>query len=40
MEAKAFDFAIWCDSCVIGNGALKELTKRYGHMISGYGIDK
>jgi hypothetical protein len=32
--------AIWCGSCAVGNGALKELTKRYEHIISGYGIDK
>jgi hypothetical protein len=32
--------AIWCGSCVVGNGALKELTRRYEHIISGYGIDK
>jgi hypothetical protein len=32
--------AIWCGSCVVGNGTLKELTERYGHIISGYGIDK
>jgi len=24
----------------VGNGVLKELTKRYGHLIEGYGIDK
>jgi hypothetical protein len=48
MEAKAFEnvknqvgyCAIWCGSCVVGNGVLKELTRRYEHMISGYGIDK
>lgn len=32
--------AIWCGSCVVGNGTLKELTKRYEHLIDGYGIDK
>ena len=48
MEAKAFEnvknqigyCAIWCGSCVVGNGALKELTKKYAHIIDGYGIDK
>ncbi len=48
MEAKAFEnvknqigyCAIWCDSCVVGNGTLKELTKKYAHIIDGYGIDK
>jgi len=32
--------AIWCGSCVVGNGILKELTKRYEHIIEGYGVDK
>ena len=48
MEAKAFEnvknqigyCAIWCGSCVVGNGTLKELTKRYAHIIEDYGIDK
>jgi hypothetical protein len=48
LKAKAFEnvknqigyCAIWCGSCVVGNGILKELTERYGHIISGYGIDK
>jgi len=48
MEAKAFEnvknqigyCAIWCGSCVVGNGALKEPTKRYALIIGGYGIDK
>jgi len=48
MEAKAFEnvknqigyCAIWCGSCVVGNGTLKELTKRYEHIIGGYGVDK
>jgi len=47
MEAKAFEnvknqigyCAIWCGSCVVGNGALKELTKRYEHIIGSYGVD-
>jgi len=47
MGAKAFEnvknqvgyCAIWCGSCVVGNGTLKELTRRYEHIISGYGID-
>jgi thiol-disulfide isomerase/thioredoxin len=48
MKAKAFDnvksqigyCAIWCGSCVVGNGALKELTKEFNHIIESYGVDK
>lgn len=48
MKATAFEnvknqigyCAIWCGSCVVGNGSLKELTKRYEHIIGGYGIDE
>jgi len=29
---------IWCGSCVVGNGALRELTKRYADMIEAYGL--
>jgi hypothetical protein len=29
---------IWCGSCVIGNGALRELTKRYEEVIKRYGL--
>jgi hypothetical protein len=29
---------IWCGSCVVGNGALRELTKRYEEVIKGYGV--
>jgi hypothetical protein len=31
---------LWCGSCIVGNGTLRELTKRYEHLIAGYGIDK
>lgn len=31
---------IWCGSCIVGNGALKELTKRYAFVLEGYGINK
>jgi len=31
---------LWCGSCIVGNGALKELTKRYERLIKGYGVDK
>lgn len=48
MEAKAFDnvknqigyCGLWCGSCIVGNGSLRELTKRYEHIISGYGVDE
>ncbi len=30
---------IWCGSCIVGNGTLRELTKRYEDLIRGYGID-
>jgi hypothetical protein len=48
METKVFEnvknqigyCAIWCGSCVVGNGTLKELTKRYEHIIGGYGVDE
>jgi len=29
---------LWCGSCAVGNGTLKELTKRYEHIIKGYGV--
>jgi hypothetical protein len=29
---------IWCGSCVVGNGALRELTKRYKEVINNYGL--
>jgi len=31
---------IWCGSCVVGNGALRELTKRYEEIIRNYGLEK
>ena len=31
---------IWCGSCIVGNGTLKELTKRYEQLIKGYGVNK
>jgi hypothetical protein len=48
MGAKAFEnvktqigyCGLWCGSCIVGNGTLKELTKRYEHLIGGYGVDK
>jgi hypothetical protein len=29
---------IWCGSCVVGNGALAELTRRYGRLMDIYGL--
>jgi hypothetical protein len=29
---------IWCGSCAVGNGALREVTKRYAQMIKAYGL--
>ena len=29
---------IWCGSCVVGNGALRELTKRYEKLTKAYGL--
>lgn len=48
VENKAFEnvknqigyCGLWCGSCIVGNGTLKELTKRCEHLISGYGVDK
>ena len=31
---------IWCGSCVVGNGALRELTKRYEDMVKRYGLEE
>jgi hypothetical protein len=30
---------IWCGSCAVGNGALRELTKRYEDVVKGYGLE-
>ena len=48
METKAFEnvrnqigrCGIWCGSCVVGNGALRDLSKRCEHIIGGYGVDR
>ena len=29
---------IWCGSCVVGNGSLRELTKKYGELLGQYGV--
>lgn len=31
-------YGLWCGSCIVGNGTLKELTKRYEGLIKGYGV--
>lgn len=31
---------IWCGSCVVGNGVLRELTERYGEIIKNYGLEE
>jgi hypothetical protein len=31
---------VWCGSCVVGNGALRELTKRYEQVIKAYGLEE
>ena len=31
---------LWCGSCIVGNGSLKEVTKRYAHLIKGYGVNE
>lgn len=30
---------IWCGSCIVGNGMLGELTRRYDELIKGYGLE-
>ena len=30
---------IWCGSCVVGNGTLRELTRRYEEIIKAYGLE-
>lgn len=29
---------IWCGSCAVGNGVLKELTERYADVVDRYGL--
>lgn len=29
---------IWCGSCVVGNGALRELSRRYRQLVTDYGL--
>ncbi len=30
---------LWCGSCVVGNGTLRELTRRYKELIKAYGLE-
>jgi hypothetical protein len=30
---------IWCGSCVVGNGALREMTMRYEDVVKSYGLE-
>jgi hypothetical protein len=48
MKTKSFDnvkdqvgfCGIWCGSCVVGNGILKELTKEYELIVEKYGLEE
>jgi len=48
METKAFEnvknqigrCGIWCGSCAVGNGTMRDLAKRSEHVIEGYGVDE
>jgi len=31
---------IWCGSCIVGNGTLRELTRRYRELITAYSVDE
>ncbi len=31
---------IWCGSCIVGNGTLQELTRRYKELIAAYGLQE
>lgn len=47
-EAEAFEnvrdqigsCGIWCGSCIVGNGTLQELTRRYKELIDVYSLDE
>ena len=47
MNRQAFDnvrgqvgvCGIWCGSCAVGNGALREVTHRYRDALDGYGVE-
>jgi hypothetical protein len=31
---------IWCGSCIVGNGTLRELSRRYCQMLTDYGLEE
>jgi len=31
---------IWCGSCAVGNGTLRELTKKFEEIVKGYGLSE
>ncbi len=31
---------IWCGSCIVGNGTLRELTRKYRELITVYSLDE
>jgi hypothetical protein len=47
MNVKAFEnvkdqigyCGIWCGSCVVGNGVLRELTRIFRDVVEGYGLE-
>jgi hypothetical protein len=48
MDRKAFESVkgqigycgLWCGSCIVGNGTLRELTVRYRELIKGHGVEE
>ena len=38
VKAQIGPCGIWCGSCVVGNGALRELTRRYEELTVAYGL--
>jgi len=48
VQSKAFEnvknqigyCGLWCGSCIVGNGTLKELTKKYEGLVRGYGVNE
>jgi hypothetical protein len=31
---------IWCGSCVVGNGTLRQLSEKYGHLVKAHSLDE
>lgn len=48
MDRKAFEnvrgqvgyCGLWCGSCIVGNGTLRELTERYRGLVKGHGVEE